>query len=128
MSRRDCEHFVDLRFHLWRSGCGQGRHGQNSGPAGGGRGQLAFHTICEDPHQPGDRGSSHTALVCSTTGHMQHCSAAAGAAAGEHYAVYIHIVTVSSYAVARRTMNSNRSAAQQTGNCELELELAGEGR
>ena len=77
--------------------------------AGGGRGQLAFHTICEDPRQPG-AGAGHL---------MQHCSTAAEVC-------YIHIVTVSSYAVARRPMNSKWSAAQQTGNCELEL--AGEAR
>ena len=50
-------------------GVGVGRHGQNSGLAGGGRGQLAFHTICEDPRQPG-AGAGHL---------MQHCSTAAGA-------------------------------------------------
>ena len=50
-------------------GVGVGRHGQNSGLAGGGRGQLAFHTICEDPRQPG-AGAGHLMQHWA----LQHCS------------------------------------------------------
>ena len=54
------------------------------------------------------------------------CSTAALQRCSRGTAGYIHIVTVSSYAVARRSMNSKWSGAQQMGNCELEL--AGEAR
>ena len=81
--------------------------------AGGGRGQLAFHTICEDPRQPG-AGAGHL---------MQHCSTAA-----LHEGQVISTLLQSVVMVSPDTgpMNSKWSAAQQTGNCELEL--AGEAR
>ena len=85
-----------------------GRHGQNSGLAGGGRGQLAFHTICEDPRQPG-AGAGHL---------MQHCSTAALQQGQVISTLLQSVVTLSPDT---GPMNSKWSAAQQTGNCELEL-------
>ena len=87
-------------------GVGVGRHGQNSGLAAG-RGQLAFHTICEDPRQPG-AGAGHL---------MQHCSAAAGAL----QVISTLLQSVVTLSPDTGPMNSKWSAAQQTGNCELEL-------
>ena len=49
------------------------------------------------------------------------CSTAALQRCSRGTAGYIHIVIVSSYGVARLPMNSKWSAAQQMGNCELEL-------